>query len=324
MGLAGPQIGKAIRVAVIDLDVLKDDYPEYKDKIAVGLAGQGSECFGYDDVVSRDHDYAPGFCLWVPEFIEKKIGDELQKAYDELPVNEFLEKHKAEIGMEPGSSLMTGARKHRVGVHSIEEFYTERTGIAGFPEKTEDWIETPMMYLAEAVNGKVFTDPLGKFTAIREAWAGFYPDSLIKKKVAANCGMAGKTGQFNYERSIKRGDIQAAHDCCEEFIHKASAAIFLLNRTYMPYYKWRARAMEDFKICKEAVKLLSKLTQLNESKHEKKTELIEKISMDIIKELTSRTWSWGYSDYLLDHAKNIMTIIPDREIASWNVFVGED
>ena len=53
-------------------------------------------------------------------------------------------------------------------------------------------------------------------------------------------------------------------------------------------------------------------------------KLIEKISMDIIKELTSRTWSWGYSDYLLDHAKNIMTIIPDREIASWNVFVGED
>jgi peptide deformylase len=31
VGLAGPQIGKAIRVVVIDLDVLKDDFPEYKD-----------------------------------------------------------------------------------------------------------------------------------------------------------------------------------------------------------------------------------------------------------------------------------------------------
>jgi peptide deformylase len=31
VGLAAPQIGKAIRVAVIDLDVLKEDYPEYKD-----------------------------------------------------------------------------------------------------------------------------------------------------------------------------------------------------------------------------------------------------------------------------------------------------
>lgn len=31
VGLAAPQIGKAIRVVVIDLDVLSDDFPEYKD-----------------------------------------------------------------------------------------------------------------------------------------------------------------------------------------------------------------------------------------------------------------------------------------------------
>lgn len=31
VGLAAPQIGKSIRVVVIDLDVLKDELPEYKD-----------------------------------------------------------------------------------------------------------------------------------------------------------------------------------------------------------------------------------------------------------------------------------------------------
>ena len=30
IGLAAPQIGKAIRVVVIDLDVLKEDFPEYE------------------------------------------------------------------------------------------------------------------------------------------------------------------------------------------------------------------------------------------------------------------------------------------------------
>lgn len=35
VGLAAPQIGLAIRMAVIDLDVLSEDYPEYKDFLRV-------------------------------------------------------------------------------------------------------------------------------------------------------------------------------------------------------------------------------------------------------------------------------------------------
>ncbi len=31
IGLAAPQVGKAVRVVIIDLDLLSEDYPEYKD-----------------------------------------------------------------------------------------------------------------------------------------------------------------------------------------------------------------------------------------------------------------------------------------------------
>ena len=306
------------------LPMLKDQFAPYLDRIAAGLAGQGSECFGYDDRISRDHDFAPGFCLWIDEALMPQIGARLQAAYDALPVKAFILRHRIDVGMAPDESLMTGARAHRVGVHSIEEFYYERTGMAEAPTTPQHWLKTPQMYLAEAVNGKVFRDPQGRFSRLRAAWQRLYPEDILRKKVAADCAMAAKTGQFNYERSLRRGDVQAAYACVTEFIYKATAALFLLNGRYMPYYKWRARAMQDFTVCREAADLLAELSQLPEAEKRRKIDLIERVCAVIRAEIVSRGWSHSYSDYLLDHAKEIMKTIRDPDIASWNVFVGED
>ena len=306
------------------LPMLENQFPEYIDNIAAGLVGQTSECFGYDDYISRDHDYAPGFCLWLPEELKKEIGDELQRAYDALPVEQFILIHRSDVGMAEPSRTMTGARSHRVGVHSIEEFYYEHTGMTSAPVTTQDWLATPQMHLAEAVNGKVFRDPSGEFSSIRKVWEGFYPENVLKKKVAADLAMAGKTGQFNYDRSVKRGDLGAAYCCVTEFIYKITAALFLLNGRYMPYYKWRFRAMKEFTTLSCVIEPLMKLSQMSEEESKGKVSIIEDISGEIVKELVKRGWSSGYSDYLLDNAKLIMKTISDTEIASWNIFVGED
>ena len=306
------------------LPMLEKNFPEYKDNIAAGLVGQTSECFGYDDYISRDHDYEPGFCLWLPEELKKEIGFDLQKAYDALPVEQFILNHRADVGMAEPSRIMTGARSHRVGVHSIEEFYYEHTGMTSAPVTTQDWLATPQMQLAEAVNGKVFRDPSGEFSFIRNVWDGYYPENVLKKKVAADLAMAGKTGQFNYDRSVKRGDLGAAYCCVTEFIYKITAALFLLNGRYMPYYKWRFRAMKEFTTLSCVIEPLMKLSQMSEEESKGKVSIIEEISGEIVKELVKRGWSSGYSDYLLDNAKLVMKTINDTEIASWNIFVGED
>ena len=66
-------------------EMIERDFPAYAGRIAVGLAGGGSDCFGYDDEASRDHDWGPDFCLWLTDETYDEIGEALQQAYEQLP-----------------------------------------------------------------------------------------------------------------------------------------------------------------------------------------------------------------------------------------------
>ena len=82
--------------------------------------------------------------------------------------------------------------------------------------------------------------------------------------------------------------------------------------------------MKEFTTLSCVAEPLLKLSQMSEEESPGKVDLIEEISGSIVKELVKRGWSSGYSDYLLDNAKLVMKTISDTEIASWNIFVGED
>lgn len=65
IGLAAPQIGKAIRVVVINLDVLSDDLPEYKD---FRKAYINPHILEYDDTNTETMEEG---CLSLPAIHEK-------------------------------------------------------------------------------------------------------------------------------------------------------------------------------------------------------------------------------------------------------------
>ena len=63
--------------------MLHNLFPEIEQHIAVGLLGSGSECFGFDDNISTDHDFEPGFCLLLPDedIIDRGVAFALERAY---------------------------------------------------------------------------------------------------------------------------------------------------------------------------------------------------------------------------------------------------
>ena len=64
--------------------LLLESFPDALPHIAAGMAGRGSECFGFDDEISRDHDFRIGFTLWLSYESEREYGFKLQRACDKL------------------------------------------------------------------------------------------------------------------------------------------------------------------------------------------------------------------------------------------------
>lgn len=288
-------------------------FPKHSARIAAGLVGEGSECLGYDDEISRDHDYGPGFCLWLAKEDYDEIGQELQRAYLELP---------REYG---GLQRMTSAQgQGRVGVFETGAFYRRFTGLSGPPETLLQWLRLPESYLATATSGEVFWDPLGAFSEIRQTYLNYYPEDVRRKKLAARAVQAAQAGQYNFSRCWKHGESVAAGIALHKFIEAAISMAHLLCRRYMPYYKWMHRSLAQLPKLSDLAELIQRLSRIGGyAEHREEAEdLIEQISARLIWELRTQGLSDSQSDFLQDHGYEIMCHISDPTLRARNILEG--
>ena len=136
----------------------------------------------------------------------------------------------------------------RVVPLSIGGFYGRFIGMPQPPQTWKQWRLVPEQFLAVSTNGAVFSDRLGAFTAFREALLGFYPEDVRLKKIAARCMGMAQAGQYNLLRSLKRGETATAMLAAARFSEQAVSMTFLLNKRYMPFYKWAQRGVEQLPI----------------------------------------------------------------------------
>ena len=277
------------------------EFPDLADKIAVGLCGSGSECFGFDDAFSKDHDFEPGFCLFLPgeDTVDRRQAFLLERAYAKLP-KEFMGYARSDLSPR------------------MEEFFLSKTGTPDGELSVDAWFATPEYALAEATNGAVFRDDRGQFTAIRQKIA-YLPRQVRQKKLAGHLLLMGQAGQYNYNRCIARGETGAARLAAFEFAKSAIHAIFLLNETYLPVYKWQFRAMRDLPKLADLVPLLERLLS---SKEKENADLIEQIAAAVCEELRAQGLSDAPGTELERQAYAVNDKIADGAIRNLHILYG--
>ena len=287
-------------------ELLRTAFPELYPRLAAGICGPGSENLGFDDEVSRDHDFDPGFFIWLSAEDYKKNELRLSRAYDKLP-REFM-------GVKLQGESAYGNARH--GVRETGAFFAELTGCPGVPQTPAAWANIPQHRLAEAVNGSVFYDGPGRVTALREALANM-PEDARKKKLARHVVFAAQAGQYNYSRALAHGQAGAAALSLARFAEHYAQAAFLLNRRYAPFYKWLLRAGRD--LPRLGGDILNIERALTDPLNKNTAADIETAAAHMIDEIKAQALSDYPSEFLEPHAYEILARIEDPELRNMHV-----
>ena len=286
-------------------DELLASIGDLKDQLCFGLVGGGSECYGFDDDISIDHDFEPAFCIFVPKDMNRSDQFRIERAYAKLP-KEFMGYKR--------SILDSG----RHGLLIIEDFYKDKISNLDYNNISIDWFKIPEHYLSEATNGEIYEDNLGLFTSIRKK-IEYYPEDIRLKKITSNLIMMKQSGIYNYQRCLDHNETGAAQLAIYEYVKATINVIFLLNKVYMPYYKWQFRYLKDLKILSELSSVLEYLISIDNSNKDAKKEMIEDINNMILDEIKKQNLSKEFCYDLENNAFSINNKISNEQIRNLDI-----
>lgn len=291
----------------VGLPMIREHFSPYMNRMTIGLVGDGSDCFGFDDGISQDHDWGPGFCIWLEQDDYDCFGKELAQAYMALP--------KSYAGYQRKE---TAEGHGRMGVFSTAEFYARYLGIPRKPLSISEWRRIPETNLATVTNGELFHDPQLSFGKLRQELLDYYPEDIRIKKIVFNAAVMAQSGQYNFPRIMQRNEPVAKALTLAEFVKHAVSMVYLLNKKYRPFYKWMHRGILNLRILPETYNLLAALYNPS-ADQECLINTVETICQLTIQELQNQGLTTGCSSFLLDHCKEVHGKIHDEQLRSLHI-----
>lgn len=204
--------------------------------------GEGSECFGLDDILSKDHDFGPGFCVFVSQEQYDRCGRELERIYDDLPeeFRGFLKPQKLEGAPRNGVIIIEEFFKRILSLNEKELSFLMRFHTL----QEETWLRMEDWRLCTVTNGAIFDKEDSLFGSIYNSLKKGYPEEVRRRKIAQKLGEICQEGQYNYPRLMQRQDVCSATLMLYSFEEHVTELLYLLNSVYAPHRKWLLKGAE--------------------------------------------------------------------------------
>ena len=236
---------------------LEDAFPRLA--YDAGIFGYGSELLGFDDEMSRDHNWGPRVQLLVTEADFAAHAAAIVDGFDAVKPPIFLGEpigYRSRPHPPIVASDALGRFEHGVEVFTAAGIL--RTRLALDPARPLDaliWLSLPEQRLLELTAGEVFHQGLGELARLKETF-GRCPRDVVLYKLAAQWRRIADEQAF-VGRAGYVGDDLGSRIVASRLAHDVMRIGFLLEGIYPPYAKWFGSAFARLACAKALSPLLT-------------------------------------------------------------------
>jgi hypothetical protein len=207
--------------------LLERECPEETAHTAFGAFGYGSEILRMDDDYSQDHHWGLRInALMQDEFYQER-GERVIRTFEaNLPAT------------YRGHSLREGLAGRGLSLMGLQAYLRRTIGLDHAPKTYAEWLSIPEEDIIHIVNGEVWYDPAGQFSAVRETFRQYYPEPVRRRRIAHWCRYFSGMGTYALKRAILRHNEFYANVTFVRALRLGVQLAFLLDKQYFPYDKW--------------------------------------------------------------------------------------
>ena len=215
--------------------ILERNFPEETAQTTFGVFGYGSEVLRLDDEYSADHHWGLRINALMPEAVfEERSAAILRVVEVEMP--DTYRGHNLREGLSGGKGL---------SLTSMEGYLRRTIGLTKVPKTYREWLSVPEEDITHVINGEIWLDETGQFSAIREAFLGYYPEPVRLRRMAHWCRYYSGMGSYALKRALLRYNEWYAAVAFARAIRLGVQLAFLLDKQYCPCLLYTSPSPRD-------------------------------------------------------------------------------